>query len=66
MKPLMNRRILFISPEYFEYEIKVKEKIEELGGEVTFFKNLYNYAEAHTKSYAKLLEKKQIHIFSLC
>lgn len=58
MKPLMNRKILFISPEYFEYEIKVKEKIEELGGEVTFFKNLYNYAEAHTKSYAKLLEKK--------
>lgn len=34
---LRDKKILYISPKFFEYEIKIKEELEDLGANVDFF-----------------------------
>lgn len=34
---LRNKRILFFSPKFFEYEMKIKEKLEQMGSTVDFY-----------------------------
>lgn len=42
MEILKNKKILFIAPIYYNYEKIIKNKMEEMGGEVTFFSEKKN------------------------
>ena len=37
MKDLIGKRILFVSPKTFNYELEIKRKLEELGAQVDYF-----------------------------
>ena len=55
---LKQKKILFFSPAFFGYEIKMKEAMEEMGAEVVFFDE-----RSITKSYEKALLKVVPSIF---
>lgn len=37
MKSFYNKKILFFAPKFFNYEIEIKKKLEELGAQVDFY-----------------------------
>ena len=51
-KTLLNKRILFIAPDFFGYELFIRNKMEELGAKVDFY-----HESAVKSSYLKALKK---------
>lgn len=58
MNKLIGKRILFFAPAFFGYEIKILEKMKQLGAEVDFFDE-----RSINKSYEKALLKINADIF---
>lgn len=56
MNLLENKRILFISPRFFNYEVSIKEKLEVLGANVSFYDERPNN-KTSTKVILRLFRK---------